>query len=442
MDIFSQSVIKTALLGTKTKKLDLNIFPEVIRENLDQTKETELLLLDALAMTDAYFSAGQELTNIDGLNNTIPICPDEDLPYCDAQAVKLLKLIFKEKNYSIISFLPLLIEKVNTHNTIFPPEFIQYIHPFINSQNATLKHIRTETIQSFGKRGKWIFSLMKPIDNQSTTSENSFLDLSKSERKEYFKQVLAEEKRTEALEFLEEIFPAETTANQKGYLKIIGESITESDQDILDFIGNYLDQNKSKSKGYESLLSLYEMLQINIPSSKKFKAYYENIFSKIWKAKGFFSAFSGLKIKGKKELTVLFRPLESFNISYYYSDAKKLNGIDQQLFYVLATVPADLWCKQLKCSKKELVKSFHQIKRMEKSKFDKYSFTEALLANVNKFKDKELAVEIFKQFGMSGIGPHFLKMMSKEDAILFIEKYAKYFQNWDGNLIDFAVNEL
>ena len=210
------SIIKSCLLGLHTKKINFEVFPELVFQHLDTSKDQTSCFLDALVLQTAYNQAGKSLDKVANISVNIPICEDEITPYTTESAKKALRVIFLEGGYSIASFLPLLIKNINTSGKLIHPEFIAYLLPLLNGH---LKELKSETIIALGKRGQWIYELANPSNNKEST-EVSFLDLKSAERNNII-SIFLENNQEKALLFLKELFPIETPASQLRYLKYI-----------------------------------------------------------------------------------------------------------------------------------------------------------------------------------------------------------------------------
>lgn len=433
MGYYNQNIVKACLLGTNNKKLNVKMFSAVVQKHLDMQKVPELVFLDGLSLTGAYRQGGQQLVKLEGAKESISICPNENRPYCHASVVATMDAIFAENGYSIPALIPVIVDKINEGNTILPPRFITKIQPLL-LEDKSIAAKKDEIVQAFGERGKWIFAQASILAEQPEKIE--ILDLSPQERLSRFKALVRQDDQSETLVFLDEVFKAETVARQKNYLKTLSVVVSSRHDSVVSFLGDNLRKNNQLS-------NFLELVKINNKNSPTFNEYFNKLFKSIWKPKkGVFASLVGLKLQSEEKLIEILEPLDKFNLAYFSKNIKKLNGLDQKLYFIFSIVPAELWKKELKISSKELVKAVSSISNFDKIPFDGFSFAQALTENITRFKDFELALEIHAHLEYNVLDPSFLAVMPKERALNFILKNATYFKEIDLDLILFLINTL
>ncbi len=455
MSIFGNNIIKTAMLGTNTKKVEARLFAEDVQAHLNLEKEGSELFLDGVSLTHSYMTGGGLLTTVPGISDTIQQCPDEVLPYCSSRVSNVVKLILKENKYALSTFLPLVIQFCNERQIILPPAFITKFNPLISTTKAPLRKNRAEVIQSFGERGKWIFTLK---DNAIETLQKSILDMSKAERKAHFLKLVRAENNQETIAFLEEVFDAETVANKKNYLSTLAPYLSMKEESVLDFMQGVIDNSTAKNEAQLYLEGYVKLLQMSLPESESFAQWYENVFSKIWKRKkGLLAKFSGVGIKTDEALDEIFSEMESFPVNDYlfalwqgkfaeqptgFYDELTKGSVTEYLFFSFVIVPADIWCGQFKISKQKLVKLIHSIKVKMETKNKKASFVDALVMNAMRHQDVELAKELYKLLGFGGAGFNFLTLLPKEEAFRILTQNSNSLKNAGINIMDFVIERL
>lgn len=446
--MLNQNIIKTALLGLKTKKADKKIFPDEVQPYLSDDQGVEELFLNGLSLTFQYLGSGESLPIVEKLSSQVPTCPAADeQPFASE---KLLIAYDQAANndfirYSLRSFIQIITNKAITQNTIIPsdrlPQAIECLleekliqsrkkhieYPY-RSFRSGYENLEKTIISSFGNTGQWIFDMMNP------NKKNDITELDAKGRRAEFEKIWFEE-RDQALPFLEQFFPHDRLNNQKAYLRTIGLSLTPIDENITEFFQSYFENNTGKR--IDELSKFYELILILLDENHQKRSIFESIFIEMWQSRSILSR--ELKIKQREDLMQSLAPLDD----YPFEDVLNLSftNLELKAYFLIQMIPIERACKLLKIKHAKYLSAISNLESNSKNK--KYNPIKALIANVFRHNRLDIAKDILLLSNTINYTYWELLFLFPENEIIpFLEKNFKIIENINYDIFEIVITEL
>lgn len=450
--MLNQSIIKAALLGLKSNKIDKTIFHPKVQNYLSDASD-EILFLNGLSLSFQYFNTGKELMKIEKLGSQMPICPEEELSVVDAPWIRALSTISKEDFLSLnyYSFLRILAEKVLAQHRIFPADkmikvltalqevrsreqrrlgFKRFYKTFVDRKlYQSFDELEAVVVASFGVSGSWIYKMMNGSD------EVDLDELNAQKRLVVFKEYWFSDKQ-KAISFLEGFYEHETPTNQKKILSSIGQTLTMDDKDVYSFFESFFENNSGKR--IDILRRYFETVKLFAGLQSAHNQLVESVFEKIWAKKGLLK--KSLELLPSEQLESILAPLSFLEMDSFV-DADGLQGLDLKLFFLLQIVPVERATQLLNVKLEKYIKAISEIKSLEKNK--SFDLLRALLRNVLKNKNKKIALAILAQSKRSnGSYVELLLLFSDLEIYNFLEKNFAIIDNSELDVFEILVKEL
>ena len=388
------NITKMALLGLNSSVDNLDIFPTIVKQCIDTNQASYKQFLDGLSIYSAYIEAGEELHKIDNISKKPLIAPNEDKAYCTQEMLMLLDMIIEQKEYSFISFLPNFIKILKSKNQILPSKYYKELTKYDK-----------ESIEIFGKLGKWIYSL---IDTQQTTTD--LLSMKKAQRTKHFLHLLDSGDEKNTILFLQTLFEAITPSERVGYInELINRQIYISS--YIEFLDDFIQNNPKKSKNLYPLLVKLKLLDTN---SKLFEEYFENIFCKIWQKQN-----DKYLLIEPQDLTQLLSKLEFFTT------------LDETLEFVLYITPISKWLDMMQIDYIQFLTEF----KYAKNRYKKEEILQCWLNQAILKKDKVLLYSLI-DIDIHIADTKLLKIFDNNEIFTFLKKYFYIFSKNKISLID------
>lgn len=419
--MLNQNIIKTALLGLNSKKMDLTIFPEKVKDILTGKEENEQLFLDALSLSFSYLEAGKKIEKIPQINSQIKTCPKETLPLVTSIYQDLLKEITRGDNIKYASnYMYLLAEKVVKNKQRFSADNL------ISVLENTNKKQHKKLVEAFGNIGTWIYSLMNSKQVQDKNAEPNA-----QERRNLLIKLWQKDKDVEnTVKFLNEYFQHERINNKISYLNILRKNITNEDDEIFQFFDTYFENNTTKGKSIEQLKVVYKTFKIFAGKNEEGKREVIAIFKNIWQKRTLLNRT--LKLKSKKELNTELLKLDKFSPESFIS--KEFEYLDMSILFLLEIINIKDALKILNVKETAYLKTLVEIKSFHKNSY--LNFITALDTELIKTQNKETTRNVLKLSGNLEL----LKLFTDKECIDLLEKNKLFFE--DTNLIKFLTTEL
>jgi len=447
--MLNQNIIKTALLGLGSKKMDLNVFPKKIQEVLEGKEQNEELFLDALSLTFQYLNSGNELEKIEKINTQINVCPEEILAYVSNNIQLALKECSRSNflDYSL-SYIYLLAEKSISENKILKLEnFTKIVSKLNGRQNKfirnsfyksfnyryiyNIRNFEKTIISSFGNTGNWIYEM---IENKKQIEND---DLDAKGRRILFENYWYFEKE-KSLEFLEEYFAHERIGNQTFYLNTIRKTLKKSDSEIIEFFDVFFSENTSKSKSIIQLRTVYDTVKIFIDKNLEGTKEIEAIFVEIWKPRNLLNR--ALKLKPRKELVKILLELDKY-LPESFVEEKNIKDLDLKLYFLFQIVNIEKAITVLKVNQEKYLMAVSEIKSLHKNK--SYNLLNSLTVNIFNSNNKKAAKEIIKITSKkSKVNLDLLMLFSDIEIINILESNLNILSPNYYDVIEFIITEL
>lgn len=447
--MLNQNIIKTALLGLGSKKMDLNVFPKKIQEVLEGKEQNEELFLDALSLTFQYLNSGNELEKIEKINTQINVCPEEILAYVSNNIQLALKECSRSNflDYSL-SYIYLLAEKSISENKILKLEnFTKIVSKLNGRQNKfirnsfyksfnyryiyNIRNFEKTIISSFGNTGNWIYEM---IENKKQIEND---DLDAKGRRILFENYWYFEKE-KSLEFLEEYFAHERIGNQTFYLNTIRKTLKKSDSKIIEFFDVFFSENTSKSKSIIQLRTVYDTVKIFIDKNLEGTKEIEAIFVEIWKPRNLLNR--ALKLKPRKELVKILLELDKY-LPESFIEEKSIKDLDLKLYFLFQIVNIEKAITLLKVNQEKYLMAVSEIKSLHKNK--SYNLLNSLTVNIFNSNNKKAAKEIIKITSKkSKVNLDLLMLFSDIEIINILESNLNILSPNYYDVIEFIITEL
>jgi hypothetical protein len=435
---YDANILKTALLGTQKSGVELASFPAPIQEHIKPNKNPQTLFLDAFSLYRRYLQSGKELAKSEPPTQTT-ICEEDTLAFITPKQEHFFNLLIHADIEACDSFLPKFLDTIE--GAIIPPTHL------IECEHKIKKRpYYRQTLHAFGNRGRWLYHR---LGNDNAPKE--ILDMSLVERKNHYQNILHD--RAQTIEFLDEVFDGESITNQFYYIKTLYNRFEQVDSEFLAYFDAKVASISSKSKTYTTMVDFLKFLHLCSPTSKLFENYFASIFSQIWQveSKGLLGKMINgnkqrLKLKSKDELETLLAPLQELVELAPYSYPNDLVGVDKTLYFIIATVPIESWCAHFELSHNEILDAISNIKPMvSKAKstnaIEKLNYLEALSHHHVKYKQKDIALELFQRHGFAFVDREFLRLLDDQELFETITKHIAQFERYE-NLLQFIAQDL
>ncbi len=156
-----EELLRTALLGTTKKALNVALLPLPIQKALLNTslEDKEDLLLKAASLCIKYNNAGKRAPHLN-LKELVPAPVETKKIAGQDYPANFLMFLETFKKTQKIETLNDFIDKMSAENIIFPPEFLVQILNVIPKNLKSEKKFIAKLNEVIGERGKWLFSIL------------------------------------------------------------------------------------------------------------------------------------------------------------------------------------------------------------------------------------------------------------------------------------------
>lgn len=423
MKRLSDTMTGIAMLGTSNKPVSKNDFPSFIVNDLaSEYASSEQMFLDALVLHFAYLDGGYEPIEMNDIGLSIPSPPTEVLPYAPQLFETLIAKVIQLSTIVRYRYMLRILDLLREKGMVLSPNYLIEMFELVKDEPY-----RREVMKAFGERGQWIDEM-----RQSIKEEVSLLDMKQADRLKKFVQLQTTE---EALRFLQAIFVHETPVNKLAYLKVIRDHITRYDHELFVYLQTVIEASKSRSATQKKLEYFMTLLWLHVDSQKA-NTYFEPIVNTLWqKRQGLLK--KGYALVDIAQQRILFEPLMLLEAPIYYNIPTYLSSDDQLIYFCLASIPTDRWCRALDISLHtwvEMVASL-KIQVSSNSKIESFDFLTPLAINMRQYQDIELALTIFDFNQFESIGTDFLDHLDDTMFEKFFIKYAKEFKAHGINIL-------
>lgn len=254
-------VINTALLGTATKELPIQEFPEALQSSFSELKEkaqdAEAAFYQMAALGLAYTRAGAEPLSVQD-SARIGEAPDDEQPYFPREAGDLLLSFVTNRNRYLLTYA---YRRAAGCGKLIRPNYLQALLSNAFERNNPSRHEEQLMLsQLTGNRGRWLLPLMG-LPVWGAKDEITWETASHEERK----RLLLETRRENpdaGLALLQTELKNESAAHREELIQCLREKLNANDEAFLQSVATTDRSSNVKETARQLLCGLPDSQQV------------------------------------------------------------------------------------------------------------------------------------------------------------------------------------